>query len=208
MIKITLALLFPLLLLGYEYPHFTKEDFISIENKSGRIAKNRAMDYQQKIQSLKPYDRTKQLNIVNNYLNQLLPQYDAVMQKQEDYWASPKEFLQSGYGDCEDYVIIKYFSLLKLGFDKDRLYLTTVHELYTGGYHMVLSYFKKGVKSPLILDNLSFRVLELSKRSDIKADTFINGNGVFKVDKNFKLQKIARASSQYVKLMKKVQKNR
>ena len=207
MIKITLLLIFPFLLLAYEYPYFTTKDFISIEKNSGRIAKNRAMDYQQKITSLKHYDKTKQLNIVNNYLNQLLPRYDAVMQKQEDYWASPKEFLQSGYGDCEDYVIIKYFSLLKLGFDKDRLYLTTVHELYTGGYHMVLSYFKKGLKSPLILDNLSFRVLELSKRNDIKADTFINANGVFKIDKNFQLKKIARASKQYINLMKKVQQN-
>ena len=208
MIKIIALLLSPLILLAYEYPHFTKKDFISIENRSGTIAKNRAMDYQQKIQSLKPYNKTKQLNLVNNYLNQLLPQYDAVMQKQEDYWATPKEFLQTGYGDCEDYVIIKYFSLLKLGFDKDRLYLTTVHELYTGGYHMVLSYFEKSMKSPLILDNLSFRVLELSKRSDIKADTFINENGVFKLDKNFKLKKIARASSQYINLMKKIQENR
>ena len=208
MIKITLLLIFPFLLLAYEYPHFTTKDFISIEKNSGRIAKNRAMDYQQKITSLKHYDKTKQLNIVNNYLNQLLPQYDAVMQKQEDYWASPKEFLQSGYGDCEDYVIIKYFSLLKLGFDKDRLYLTTVHELYTGGYHMVLSYFKKGLKSPLILDNLSFRVLELSKRNDIKADTFINANGVFTIDENFKLKKIASASTQYINLIKKIQENR
>ncbi|MBC8238572.1 MAG: transglutaminase-like cysteine peptidase [Helicobacteraceae bacterium] len=208
MIKIISLLLFPLLLAANGYPHFTTKDFINLEKKSGRIAKNRAMDYQQKVESLKPYDQTKQLNILNNYLNQLLPQYDAVMQKQEDYWASPKEFLQTGYGDCEDYVIIKYFSLLKLGFDKDRLYLTTVHELYTGGYHMVLSYFKKGVKSPLILDNLSFRILELSKRNDIKADTFINANGVFKIDKNFKLKKIARASKQYINLMKKVQKNR
>ena len=208
MIKIISLLVFPFLLLANNYPHFTTKDFINIEKKSGGIAKNRAMDYQNTIESLTTYDKTKQLNFVNNYLNQLLPQYDAVMQKQEDYWASPKEFLQSGYGDCEDYVIIKYFSLLKLGFDKDRLYLTTVHELYTGGYHMVLSYFKKGVKSPLILDNLSFRVLELSKRNDIKADTFINANGVFKIDKNFQLKKIARASKQYINLMKKVQQNR
>ena len=207
MIKTIYFLLIPYILLSNEYPHFTKKDFLSIEKQSGRIAKNRAMDYQEKVLSFKSFKKTKQLNIVNNYLNQLLPQYDAVIQNQEDYWASPKEFLTTGYGDCEDYVIIKYFTLLKLGFDKDRLYLTTVHELYTGGYHMVLSYFKKGVESPLILDNLSFRVLELRQREDIKADTFINASGVFKMDNNHKLKRIARASSQYLELMEKVQKN-
>ena len=208
MIKILSLLLLPMILLASGYPHFSKNDFLEIEKSSGRIAKNRAMDYQKNINIFKSYNKTKQLNRVNAYLNQLLPQYDAVMQKQEDYWASPKEFLQKGYGDCEDYVIIKYFSLLKLGFNKDRLFLTTVFEKYMGGYHMVLSYFKKGVESPLILDNLSFRVLELRQREDIKADTFINASGVFKMDNNHKLKRIARASSQYLELMKKVKNDR
>lgn len=201
-------LIFPLMLLSNTYPYFTTKDFVKIEKKSGRIAKNRVMDYQKQIKTFKSFNKLKQLNRVNAYLNQLLPQYDAVMQKQEDYWASPKEFLITGYGDCEDYVIIKYFSLLKLGFDKDRLYLTTVHELYFGGYHMVLSYFPKNGKSPLILDNLSFRVLELNKREDIKADTFINSRGVFKLNKQNKLYRIATDSTQYIQLMKKVKKNR
>ena len=116
MIKTIYFLLIPYILLSNEYPHFTKKDFLSIEKQSGRIAKNRAMDYQEKVLSFKSFKKTKQINIVNNYLNQLLPQYDAVIQNQEDYWASPKEFLTTGYGDCEDYVIIKYFTLLKLGF--------------------------------------------------------------------------------------------
>lgn len=166
------------------------------------------MDYQDQVNLFQSYNKTQQLNRVNNYLNQLLPQYDAVIQKKEDYWASPKEFLTTGYGDCEDYVIIKYFTLLKLGFDKERLYLTTVFEKYSGGYHMVLSYFKEGAKSPLILDNLSFRILRLEQRKDIQADTFINTRGVFKLDKKHQLQKIAHASTQFIKLMKKIKKNR
>lgn len=208
MIKILSLLLLPMILLASGYPHFSKNDFLEIEKSSGRIAKNRAMDYQKNINIFKSYNKTKQLNRVNAYLNQLLPQYDAVMQKQEDYWASPKEFLQKGYGDCEDYVIIKYFSLLKLGFNKDRLFLTTVFEKYMGGYHMVLSYFKEGGKSPLILDNLSFRILTLEQRTDIQADAFINTRGVFKIDKNNKLKKIAHHSTQFVGLMKKIKKNR
>ena len=208
MIKILYILLIPYILLSSKYPHFTQKDFLTIEKKFGKIAKNRAMDYQKQVSIMKSYNKTKQLNRVNIYLNQLLPQYDAVTQNKEDHWASPKEFLTKGYGDCEDYVIIKYATLLKLGFDANKLYLTTVHELYTGGYHMVLSYFKEGLKSPLILDNLSFRVLELRKRKDIKADNFINSHGVFKMNKHHKLEKIAHHSTQYVELIKKIQKNR
>ncbi len=128
------------------------------------------------------------------------------MQKQEDYWASPKEFLIAGYGDCEDYVIIKYFTLIKLGFDKDKLFLTTVHEKFIGGYHMVLSYFKTKGESPLILDNLSFRILPLQTRKDLKADIFINTNGIYKINENHKLIKVENSSPQFQKLLRKIRK--
>ncbi|WP_373034614.1 transglutaminase-like cysteine peptidase [Sulfurimonas sp.] len=189
------------------YPHFTKKDFLNIEKSAGKIAKNRAEDYQKTMYSYKKLSREKQLSKVNFYLNQLLPQYDDVMQKQEDYWATPKEFLIAGYGDCEDYVIIKYFSLLKLGFDKKKLFLTTVNEKYIGGYHMVLSYFEKKGKSPLILDNLSFRILNLETRKDLQADTFINEHGVYKIDKNNKLIKVQNYSPKFQDLLRKVKKD-
>ena len=182
-----------------EYPYYSVQDFLQVEKNSGKTAKNRAMNYQKQVNKFKTYNKTKQLNVVNNYLNQLLPQYDDIMQKKEDYWATPKEFLALGYGDCEDYVIIKYFTLIKLGFDKDKLFFTTV-------YHMVLSYFKNKGQAPLVLDNLSFRILSLQTRTDIKADVFINSQGVFKIKKNNLLKKIAHTSTQYSKLIKKIKK--
>lgn len=36
-----------------------------------------------------------------------------------DYWATPYEFLARDKGDCEDYVIAKYFALLHLGIKKN-----------------------------------------------------------------------------------------
>nr|WP_321268681.1 transglutaminase-like cysteine peptidase [uncultured Sulfurimonas sp.] len=156
--------------------------------------------------SYKNLSKEKQLLKVNFYLNQLLPQYDDIMQKQEDYWATPKEFLIAGFGDCEDYVIIKYFTLIKLGFDKKKLYLTTVEEKYIGGYHMVLSYFDEIGKAPLILDNLSFKILRLNIREDLKVDTFISENGVYKIDKNNKLIKVQKYSPKFKKLLKRVKK--
>jgi len=205
-VKLIIILFSTSLLLANPYPNFTNKDFIFIEQTKGKIAKNRAMDYQKNIKSFQKYKKIKQLNKVNLYLNQLLPQYDDVIQKKEDYWASPKEFLITGYGDCEDYVIIKYFTLLKLGFDKEKLFFTTVNEKFLGSYHMVLSYFKNQEKSPLILDNLSFKIMTLKQRDDLKAEIFINHSGIYKLDKNNKLIKIQNSSYQFNDLIKKIQK--
>ncbi|MCW8895392.1 transglutaminase-like cysteine peptidase [Sulfurimonas sp.] len=201
-------LFFFLISIGYasEYPHFSERELQDIKMKSGIIAKNRILDYKQTVTSFKEYSKSKQLEQVNFYLNKLLPQYDAVIQKQEDYWATPKEFLITGYGDCEDYVIIKYFTLLKLGFKEEELFLTTVHDKYHGGYHMVLSYFKTKHKPPLILDNLSFKILDLKQREDLEADLFVNSSGVYKIDKEYKLIPVAKHFTQYDKLLRKIQK--
>jgi len=188
------------------YPFFTKKDFIHIKKSAGNIARNRANDYQKTINSYKKYSKKKKLLKVNLYLNQLLPEYDSVTNKQENYWATPKEFLLTGYGDCEDYVIIKYFSLLKLGFDKRKLFFTTVYEQYNGGYHMVLSYFDVKGKAPLILDNLSFKVLKLQKRKDLKADLFINDSGIYKMNKKYKLIKIQNSSLEFEELLERIRK--
>ncbi len=204
--KLFICFMFTTLLLANTYPNFTKKDFILIQKNAGKISKNRAEDYQKTITLYKKYPKNKQLSKVNFYLNQLLPEYDDITQKQEDYWASPKEFLIIGFGDCEDYVIIKYFTLIKLGFDKNKLFLTTVHEKYLGGYHMVLSYFKDKGDSPLILDNLSFKILNLKTRKDLKADTFINDSGVYKINKNNKLIKIYKSSLKFKELLEKIKK--
>lgn len=204
--RIFYFLLLPYLALASNYPYFDKEELIYIEKKSGKISKNRALHYQQKCEEFKVYDKQKQINIVNRYLNQLLPQYDAITQKQEDHWATPKEFLAKGYGDCEDYVIIKYFTLIKLGFDEKKLFITTAFEKFQGGYHMVLSYFHKQGKPPLILDNLSFRVLNLKDRKDLQADKFINSSGVYEMDENYELRRIARHSKEYLELMQRINK--
>jgi len=203
-IKYFIFILFSTLLLANNYPNYTEDDYIKIARKSGNIAKNRAKDYQETVLSFKIHTKSKQLNEVNLYLNQLLPQYDTVIQNKEDYWATPKEFLCLGYGDCEDYVIIKYFTLLKLGFNKEKLFFTTVHEKFAGGYHMVLSYFKIQNQSPLILDNLSFKILPLKDRKDLDVDLFINHSGIYKLNLENKLIKLHNKSYKFNKLLKKI----
>lgn len=141
---------------------------------------------------------------MNYYLNQLSTKSDVFNNSKSDYWETPKEFLTCGYGDCEDYVIIKYFTLLKLGFDKDKLFITTACEKFSGRYHMVLSYFKHKHKPPLILDNLSFKVLNLNLRKDLKVGVFINDTGTYKMNRYNNLIKVDKIPEKFKELMKRV----
>jgi len=189
-----------------EYPSFTPQELQNID-RSDKIAKNRILDYEKQVKTCSSLPRKKQLQKINFYLNTLLPQYDAIINKKEDNWATPKEFLRVGYGDCEDYVLIKYYTLIRLGFDEKKLFITVVKEKFYGGYHMVLSYFKFKGKSPLVLDNLSFKILPMSKRSDLEAQYYINSTGVYKLLENNKLHKIADKYKEFEELQKKVSKN-
>ena len=196
-------LLFSSLLLAQTYPSFSKQELRQIEKKD-KIAKNRIVYYEKNIKNLKNKSKKEQLKKINFQLNRLLPQYDSIINKKEDNWATPKEFLRIGYGDCEDYVIIKYYSLIRLGFNEKKLFLTVVKEKYKGGLHMVLSYFHKKDKAPLILDNLSFKILDLKTRTDLEPLVFINSTGVFKLSKDYKLKKIAQKYKEFEELKKKI----
>jgi len=205
-VEILLILFAALLLPAKEYPSFSKQELNKIACQSP-ISKNRIVDYQKTLQKLSSLSKKQQLTQLNLYLNSLLPQYDAVIKNKENDWATPKEFLKIGYGDCEDYVIIKYYSLLRLGYEEENLYLTIVKEKFHGGYHMVLSYFNKKNSSPLVLDNLSFKILPLQKRTDLAALLFINANGVYKMKKDGSLQKVADKYREFEELQKKIAKN-
>ena len=205
---IVLFFLFVQILFAQTYPYFNEKNLLKIEKKYSKIAKNRVLDYQQHLKRFKTLPKSKQLNSVNFYLNQLISQYDSVSQKCEDYWKTPVEFLVSGSGDCEDYAIIKYYTLVKLGFDKRKLFLTVVVDKYSKTYHMVLSYFDKKNFPPLILDNLSFKILRLDKRDDLEVKKLLNEYGVYKLDKNYKLVKLKTIDITYMNFLQKIKKEK
>ncbi|EDZ61235.1 hypothetical protein SMGD1_0306 [Sulfurimonas gotlandica GD1] len=194
-------------LYGSVYPTFTSNEILHIKKKSGKKACDRIHEYDKKIESLKNDTEFIQLTKVNIYLNHKLKyQSDKVLNNKSDYWATPKEFLTMGSGDCEDYAIIKYFTLLKLGFEKDKLFITLAYDKYSKRDHMVLSYFADVNKPPLILDSLSYEVLDLNKRADLKVSAFINTNGVYRLSKTSKLKKTKQTSNKFKELLKRVEK--
>lgn len=114
----------------------------------------------------------EKLERVNNFFNQRIRWVeDAALWQQDDYWASLLETLSKGAGDCEDFAIAKYASLLISGVQENKLRLTYVRLQQqanaTPVAHMVLAYYTDPFAEPLILDNLVFEIKPASRRPDL-----------------------------------------
>jgi predicted transglutaminase-like cysteine proteinase len=101
-----------------------------------------------------------------------------------DHWASPVELLDKGRGDCEDYAIAKYFSLIATGVPMAKLRLVYVRAQIGGPdgvaqAHMVLAYYPQPGAEPLILDNLIGDVRPASRRTDLTPVFSFNGEGLW-----------------------------
>ena len=100
-------------------------------------------------------------------MNKIFPAHDISTKASIDYWATPKEFLIQGHGDCEDYAITKYFTLLEIGIPREKLYFAVVDVKGEMASHMVLFYLENKKSTPLVLDNLSSKVIPLTQREKL-----------------------------------------
>ncbi|MDY0121339.1 MAG: transglutaminase-like cysteine peptidase [Sulfurimonas sp.] len=155
------------------------------EKKYGPFAKNRFIDLRDEVLGkLQNADEIKKLNVVNTWFNFLKYKSDQKNYNESDYWANLYEFIGRGSGDCEDYVIGKYYTLKALGVDPKKLKFAYVIYQDRAGKsisHMVLAYLKvpnpKTKDDYLILDNTNRKLLPASKRADItKVIRMINGD--------------------------------
>lgn len=157
------------------YLNLEKNDLQNIKNNPNKKAIlwrfNKYNKIQKKIQN---FSTIKKLNYINSFFNKILPMSDYAKYKTDDYWSTPKEFLIEGRGDCEEYAISKYFALKDTGIDINKLFLSIVKVKGKTNYHMVLLYFKTKESMPLVLDNLSFRVLPFDKRIDLLPKVIFN----------------------------------
>jgi len=123
------------------------------------------------------------LNKVNTFFNRrILYQTDMQVWQQEDYWATPLEFMGRGAGDCEDFAIAKYITLQMLGIKNENLRLSYVR--YKVGAtppiaHMVLGYYPDPTAEPYILDNMISSVRLASMRTDLTPVFSFNSDGLW-----------------------------
>jgi predicted transglutaminase-like cysteine proteinase len=130
-------------------------------------------------------DDAGKLRAVNRYFNQRIRFRDDIEAWGEsDHWASPLELLARGEGDCEDFAIAKYFSLLALGIPRSQLRLVYVQARVVGDpggpqAHMVLAHFAAAGAEPSILDNLVAGVLPATRRDDLTPVFSFNADGMW-----------------------------
>ena len=107
------------------------------------------------------------LEKVNRFFNLFRFIDDGKLWGKSNYWASPIEFIGVNGGDCEDYSIAKYFTLLELGIADEKMRITMVKAVKLNQYHMVLAYYKTPSAMPLILDNLDGTIKPANQRNDL-----------------------------------------
>lgn len=145
----------------------------------GPLAENRLRAWQKLVSDNIGRPEKVLLNKVNNFFNQARFVSDQIHWKQKDYWATPTELLGTDAGDCEDYVIAKYFTLKALGIPEKKLYLTYVKAVRLKQAHMVLTYFETPSSIPLVLDNINKRILKATLRRDLIPVYSFNGDGLW-----------------------------
>ncbi|MGK2888911.1 MAG: transglutaminase-like cysteine peptidase [Candidatus Malihini olakiniferum] len=105
---------------------------------------------------------------------------DRVIWQQEDYWATPIEALHKGMADCEDYSIAKYFALRRFGILNEKLRITYVKALRLNQAHIIVTYYYPTPTSiPLVLNNLTDKILPVTQRTDLLPVYSFNGEGLW-----------------------------
>ncbi len=124
----------------------------------------------------------EKLRAMNDFFNHTVAyEDDQIIWARMDYWTSPIELLNKGMGDCEDFALAKYFSLISLGIAPSKLRMVYVRANVGGAVlaHMVLAYYAQPNADPLILDNLNGEVLPASRRGDLAPVFSFNAQGLW-----------------------------
>jgi len=137
----------------------------------------RLEEYKKFEQSLLALSEEAEVEKVNDYFNKIVSSNDIDIWGENDYWATPNEFISKGMGDCEDFAIAKYVTLRELGIASSQLMVLIVSVDGMKEHHAVLGYKNKNHQI-MVLDNLSWKILPLSARKDMKIITWINEKSV------------------------------
>lgn len=161
----------------------SERQLAAVETKYSAQGRKRLTDWLELMANNKQQPEQEKLNLTNDFFNQRalfvsdLDRWGVV-----DYWATPLEMLSAGGGDCEDFSIGKYFTLLALGVPIDKLKITYVkatgHGLQNAA-HMVLTYYATPGAMPLVLDNLIPEIKPADKRPDLTPVYSFNGDGLW-----------------------------
>ena len=160
--------------------------FQQASSRYGAAGEEAVRDWTRMLQAARGLSEREKLARVNLFFNARLRfQEDIQIWGEKDYWASPLETMVRGSGDCEDFSIAKYVTLLELGVPQDKLrliYVKAERGLPGSGIsiaHMVIGYFPTPTAQPLVLDNLIGEILPGSQRPDLTPVFSFNDAGLW-----------------------------
>jgi predicted transglutaminase-like cysteine proteinase len=143
-------------------------------------------DWQKTLADSRSGSELVKLRKINDFINRTITfEDDIAIWNQSDYWATPLEAIGQGRGDCEDFAIIKYFSLKDAGVPLAKLRLVYVKARLNGPNgpylqaHMVLAYYPTPNGEPLVLDNLVAEIRPASQRADLQPVFSFNSEAIW-----------------------------
>ena len=167
-------------------PAWHPERIVNAAVLRGALAQQSARELRAAMDSALQGDELSRVAAVNDFFNRHLQYRDDVETWGEiDHWASPLEALEQGSGDCEDFAIAKFFTLVAMGTPPERLRLVYVRAVMgaTGGSavqpHMVLAYYPARQEDPVVLDNLVQELHPAGERSDLTPVFSFNADGLW-----------------------------
>ena len=165
----------------------TKKEIKKLQKEFGGRSGERFSNWNILMKENKSVNKLLQARNIDKYFNQYRYRIDYKVDAEgkkykSDFFRGFTEFIGKNGGDCDDYAIVKYFSLIKLGVPEDKL------EIWIGAYksnkinHAVLAYYVEGRKDPLILDSNTLWAVKFSKRNNFKPWIYASKSksGVFK----------------------------
>jgi len=139
-------------------------------------------DWQVLLSNARTLPEAEKLKRFNDFFNRNIAfGEDISIWGQTDYWATPLETIGRGAGDCEDFAIVKYYSLRQVGVpvSKMRLIYVKARQGNNQRAHMVLAYYASPSAEPLVLDNLDPAIKPASKRPDLTPVFSFNSQGIY-----------------------------
>lgn len=156
------------------------------QKRYGNPGQHAVTNWRDMLINLRSESEVEKINGVNDFFNRRIAFLDDIdTWGQKDYWATPLETLGRAKGDCEDFAIAKYFSLLILNVPPDRMRITYVRARIGGPQssvsqaHMVLGYYPDPNSEPLILDNLLNDIRPATHRPDLTPVFSFNSDGLW-----------------------------
>lgn len=150
------------------------------ESRFGVTARIRLEEWQKLIEEITQLPEEEKLEKTNEFFNEQVRFVNDIDHwGEKDYWATPVETLATHGGDCEDFSIAKYFTLLQAGGDDSKIRITYVKAIKLKQAHMVVTYYPTDDAVPLVLDNLVRSIFPANLRKDLTPVYSFNGSDVW-----------------------------